>query len=114
MHYRNVQVINTSRRCPHGCGLLQHGSVGRYKPNYTVMALVEATLAPEREYQLQASQLQVDESEAGFIGRGGQGTVHRGALVCLVSAAPCALQIAHNALFRLLDGRYVRVAGPHM
>lgn len=53
-----------------------------YAPNYAVMDMVEAALAPEKEYRLRTEQLQVDMSEAGFLGRGGQGSVHRGAHTC--------------------------------
>jgi hypothetical protein len=78
--YNHMQLLATSRTCPLDRTPLQHASIERYRPNYTVISMVEAARDPTRVFQLQPAQLQVDMSPAAFLGRGGSGTVYRGTL----------------------------------
>ena len=83
-----AQLLSTSRQCPLDREALQLANVRCYRPNYTVMSMVELARDPAREFQLQASQLQVDTCEAGCLGCGRGGNVYRGALPCPASWRP--------------------------
>ena len=73
-------ATSTSRKCPLDHMPLQHASIERYRPNYTVMSMVEAGRDSKRDFKLRAGQLKMEMLPATILGRGGGGIVLRGAL----------------------------------